>query len=114
MQRLIAVLSCRGVRKASLSDNTALDGAARLSEEDMAALRGAGWRSGTTLRELLNYAGELSLLSQGFAASRRFCTVEPLYSLMAEDKSSAGSCDHSFTTLPCCKIQPVQRAKILR
>ena len=62
VQRLIAVLSCRGVRKASLSDGAALlDGAAGaggLSDGDLAALRGAGWRPGTTLRELLNYAGE--------------------------------------------------------
>ena len=61
MQRLIAVLSCRGVRKASLSDGAALlEGVAaeKLSEEDLAALRGAGWRPGTMLRELLNYAGE--------------------------------------------------------
>jgi len=63
VQRLIAVLSCRGVRKASLSDGAALEGAAAagfLSDKDLAALRGAGWRPGTTLRELLNYAGERS------------------------------------------------------
>ena len=61
MQRLIAVLSCRGVRKGSLSDGAALEGAAAaggLSDGDLAALQGAGWRPGMTLRELLNYAGE--------------------------------------------------------
>ena len=57
VQRLIAVLSCRGVRKASLSDGAAVEGAAGLSCEDLAALCCAGWRPGTTLRELLNYDG---------------------------------------------------------
>ena len=61
VQRLIAVLSCRGVRKASLADGAALSegaAAAKLSDDDLTALRGAGWRPGMTLRELLNYAGE--------------------------------------------------------
>jgi len=66
VQRLIAVLSCRGVRKASLSDGAALEGsgaaAGALSDGDLAVLRDAGWRPGTTLRELLNYAGELQMV----------------------------------------------------
>ena len=57
MQRLIAVLACRGVRKSSLSDNVVLEGAAGLSDNDQAALRDAGWRPGMSLRDLLNYDG---------------------------------------------------------
>ncbi len=59
MQRLIAVLACRGVRKSSLSDGAALPGAAGLLDEDHVALRGAGWRPEMSLRDLLNYDGAI-------------------------------------------------------
>ncbi|KAK9823806.1 hypothetical protein WJX72_005638 [[Myrmecia] bisecta] len=58
VQRLVGVLSVRGVTRMALLDDTTLDLAAKLTDEEKAVLEKCGWTSPCGIRSLVNFSGE--------------------------------------------------------
>lgn len=76
VQRLVAVLSARGVSKGALLSAGELD-VSRLRKWQQEALTTAGWVPGTGLRSLLNFTGVASRGPVTYISSLSACGIAP-------------------------------------
>ncbi len=60
VQRLVAVLTVKGVSRSNLLEDSTPVLHEKLSADERAVLEEAGWREGATIKSLLNFSGDAS------------------------------------------------------
>ena len=58
VQRLVAVLTVKGVSRSNLLEDSTPVLHEKLSADERAVLEEAGWREGATIKSLLNFSGD--------------------------------------------------------
>jgi hypothetical protein len=58
VERLVSVLSVRGMSKTALVEDSVLGDGAQLTQAEVSTLEAAGWAPGASLRTMLNFTGE--------------------------------------------------------
>ena len=73
VQRLVAVLTVKGVSRSNLLEDSTPVLHEKLSADERAVLEEAGWREGATIKSLLNFSGDAYMggLAQGSTSSLR-------------------------------------------
>ena len=65
VQRLVAVLTVKGVSRSNLLEDSNPVLHEKLSADERAVLEEAGWREGATIKSLLNFSGDAACVHGG-------------------------------------------------